>query len=98
MHFLASLLTGATALMSSWFGFSHHQIPQPVAAISITATSSAAFTSKPIYLSFDMDMNEPMYQKIKSDSKVWYNSALFTYLEQNHISATFFVSGLFAVA
>ncbi len=84
--------------MSSWFGFSHHQALQPVAATSITATSSTASISKPIYLSFDMDMNEPMYQKIKSEGKVWYDPALFAYLEQNHIPATFFVSGLFAVA
>ena len=66
--------------------------------LSISCTASVAHAQKTIYLTFDMDMNESMYQKTLVSGKEWYDPALFTYLEQNNIPATFFVSGLFAVA
>lgn len=84
--------------VSSWVGLSHQQVSPPAAAPATTATSSEAVPSKTIYLTLDMDMNELMYRKIRSAGKVWYDPAVFSYLEQNHIPATFFVSGLFAVA
>lgn len=70
------------------------------AAVFLLAIGSApfAYAQKTIYLTFDMDMNEPMYQKTTLSGKEWYDPALFAYLEQNHIPATLFVSGLFAVA
>jgi peptidoglycan/xylan/chitin deacetylase (PgdA/CDA1 family) len=45
-----------------------------------------------------MDMNQAMYKKTVATNKKWYDPALFSYLEQNNIEATFFVSGLFVVA
>ncbi len=85
-------------LISSWFGLSHRPPLHIAIATSTATTSSVATTSKTIYLSFDMDMNEPMYRKTLDTGKEWYNSALFAYLEQHNIPATFFVSGLFAIA
>jgi peptidoglycan-N-acetylglucosamine deacetylase len=61
-------------------------------------TSDAHMPGKQIYLTLDMDMDESMYAKTIATNEQWYDPALFTYLEQNHIPATFFVSGLFMVA
>ncbi len=65
---------------------------------SSTASSSPARGGKIIYFTFDMDMNELMYKKTITTGEKWYDPAVFAYLEQNHIPASFFVSGLFAVA
>lgn len=94
MRLLTALLVG----IASWFGLSHGRMPVPHATASATvvATSSASTPSKPIYLTFDLDMNGFMYQKTMQTGRVWYNPAVFTYLEQKRIPATFFVSGLFA--
>ncbi|MGH7240375.1 MAG: polysaccharide deacetylase family protein, partial [Candidatus Saccharimonadales bacterium] len=62
------------------------------------SSSSSASGHKTIYLTFDMDMNEFMYNKTLLTDKQWYDPAVFSYLEQHHIPASFFVSGLFAVA
>jgi peptidoglycan-N-acetylglucosamine deacetylase len=45
-----------------------------------------------------MDMDQAMYRKALQAGQQWYNPAVFTYLTENKIPATFFVSGLFAVA
>jgi peptidoglycan-N-acetylglucosamine deacetylase len=58
----------------------------------------AAHAEKTIYLTFDMDMDEAMYRKAVQAGQQWYNPAVFTYLQENKIPATFFVSGLFAIA
>ncbi len=97
MRFLSSIITGITIFASSWLGLPHHQL-QYASATSTTLTNPAASSSKIIYLTFDMDMDRSMYQKTEGTGKAWYNPALFRYLEQNNIPATFFVSGLFAVA
>lgn len=56
-------------------------------------------TGKTIYLTFDMDMDGTMYQKYREKIVAeWYDPALFIYLTENHIPATFFVSGLFIQA
>lgn len=68
------------------------------AFLLLMSIAPAAHAQKVIYLTFDMDMNEPMYQKTLANGKEWYDPALFSYLEQNTVPATFFVSGLFAVA
>lgn len=57
-----------------------------------------AHAERNIYLTFDMDMNGSMYAKTLATDKKWYDSALFDYLEQYNIPATFFASGLFIVA
>ncbi len=52
---------------------------------------------KVIYLTFDGDMTYHMLSQQKSGLvKRWYDPDLFSYLEQNHIPATFFITGLFA--
>ena len=63
-----------------------------------SASSSPARGGKIIYLTFDMDMNEFMYKKTITTGEKWYDPAVFAYLERNHVPASFFVSGLFAVA
>jgi peptidoglycan/xylan/chitin deacetylase (PgdA/CDA1 family) len=45
-----------------------------------------------------MDMNEAMYERTLTSGEKWYDPALFAYLEQTNVAATFFVSGLFALA
>lgn len=60
--------------------------------------AAAAHAEKTIYLTFDMDMNESMYRKALATGEKWYSPAMFTYLEENRIPATLFVSGLFATA
>jgi len=69
-----------------------------VVFFTVTSFAPPAHADKVIYLTFDMDMNGFMFQKTQKTAEQWYDSALFTYLEQNNIPATFFVSGLFAVA
>ena len=63
-----------------------------------SASSLSARGGKIIYLTFDMDMNEFMYKKTITTGEKWYDPAVFAYLERNHVPASFFVSGLFAVA
>jgi peptidoglycan-N-acetylglucosamine deacetylase len=100
MHLFVSFITGAALAASSWFGFA------PVSSFPAAATTAPpvastvalrfpAGSAKPLYLTFDMDMNGFMYRKTERTGKQWYDPAVFTYLEQNHIPATFFVSGLF---
>lgn len=69
-----------------------------IACILLLGFAPAAHAQKVIYLTFDLDMSQSMYKKAESTGEKWYNPALFTYLEEQHIPATFFVSGLFAVA
>jgi peptidoglycan/xylan/chitin deacetylase (PgdA/CDA1 family) len=57
-----------------------------------------AHADKTIYLTFDMDMDVAMYRKALQAGQKWYDPAVFTYLTENKIQATFFVSGLFAIA
>jgi peptidoglycan-N-acetylglucosamine deacetylase len=57
-----------------------------------------AHAEKTIYLTFDMDMNEAMYRKALQANEKWYDPALLAYLEEHKVPATFFVSGLFAIA
>lgn len=59
---------------------------------------SSPRAEKQIYLTFDMDMSGSMYRKTLATNEEWYTPGLFSYLEQNQIPATFFVSGLFVVA
>ena len=68
------------------------------APTSSDIASSSPRSGKVIYLTFDMDMNELMYKKTITTGEKWYDPAVFAYLEQHHIPASFFVSGLFAVA
>jgi peptidoglycan/xylan/chitin deacetylase (PgdA/CDA1 family) len=59
---------------------------------------ATAYGQKTIHLTFDMDMNEVMYERALTRGEKWYDPALFTYLEQSNVAATFFVSGLFVLA
>ncbi len=94
LSFMVSLVVGA----SSFLGLSHARpVTAAAAAASAAAASSLPATAtRPIYLSFDMDMNGFMYRKSLRTGRVWYDPALFAYLERNRIPGTFFVSGLFA--
>ncbi len=95
VSFVVSLAVGA----SSFLGFAHmHPHASAVAAPAGAALvrSASPIVVHPIYLSFDMDMNGFMYRKSRRTGRIWYDPALFAYLEQHHIPATFFVSGLFA--
>ena len=101
MRMLTSFLIGIASLASTWLGFQHVHAASVAAAARaapVASTTVAATTGKPIYLSLDLDMNGSMYRKIRSEGKVWYDPAVFAYLEQHKVPATFFVSGLFAVA
>jgi peptidoglycan/xylan/chitin deacetylase (PgdA/CDA1 family) len=64
----------------------------------VLGVAPAARAEKTIYLTFDMDMDETMYRKALQAGEKWYSPELLAYLEKNKIPATFFVSGLFAVA
>lgn len=71
----------------------HGQTITPVENLSTTVSTQS---KKVIYLTFDLDMNGRMYQKyLKNKSLKWYDPALFSYLEENNVKATFFLSGLF---
>ena len=53
--------------------------------------------SKKIYLTFDMDMNKHMHDRLSKNKLLkWYDPELISYLDKNNIQATFFISGLFA--
>jgi peptidoglycan/xylan/chitin deacetylase (PgdA/CDA1 family) len=76
-------------------------VPKLLAAIGFLfslGVAPAAHAEKTIYLTFDMDMDEEMYRKALQAGQQWYDPAVFTYLTENKIPATFFVSGLFAIA
>lgn len=64
----------------------------------ILGAAPIAHAQKMIYLTFDMDMSEAMYAKTVSTGEKGYDPSFFTYLQAQHIPATFFVSGLFATA
>ncbi len=100
MRMLTSFLIGIASLAPTWPGFQHVHAASVAAAASAApvASTTVAATGKPIYLSLDLDMNGLMYRKIRSEGKVWYDPTVFAYLEQRKVPATFFVSGLFAVA
>lgn len=52
---------------------------------------------KKIYLTLDMDMNASMERKhLNGQVQRWYDDGVFSYLAEQHVPATFFVSGLFA--
>ena len=54
-------------------------------------------SSKSIFLTLDADMNQNMYKRYQSHKvKLWYDPQIIKYLDDQHISTTFFVSGLFA--
>ncbi len=99
MRFLISLVVGVVTATSSLLGFAHTQVVHAVGTVPSTVSTETASSSsnsqKSIYLTFDMDMNGFMYRKTERTGRQWYDPALLTYLEQNRIPATFFVSGLF---
>lgn len=54
-------------------------------------------SGKTIFLTFDADMTPYMQKEQKLGLvKQWYDPALIEYLEKNNITATFFVTGMFA--
>lgn len=68
----------------------------PAAAHNVPE-KTAFSTSSVVYLTFDADMTPRMKRELQNGSvKQWYDPALITYLEQNHIPATIFVTGMFA--
>jgi hypothetical protein len=69
-----------------------------IALLFTLGVSTAARAEKTIYLTFDMDMNEAMYKKTAEAGEIWYRQGVFSYLQESKIPATFFVSGLFAIA
>lgn len=77
---------------------SAQQSPQAQAAAASTTSAVPPGPNKTIYLTFDMDMDESMYQKALNQKEHWYNPELFEYLESQNIPATFFASGLFLQA
>lgn len=70
-------------------------------ALAQTSSSSPALPKdeKVIYLTFDADMTPHMKNELLAGKiKAWYDPAIISYLEDNKIPATIFVTGLFAEA
>lgn len=77
----------------------HYRMISNVDADSVSAIVSPIKHDKPIYFTFDMDMTKSMYARYEKDkTKKYYDPNLITYLEDNNIGATFYVSGLFVKA
>ncbi|MEI6400517.1 MAG: polysaccharide deacetylase family protein [bacterium] len=59
--------------------------------------TQTATTEKVVYLTFDADMTPSMKDRFVSGQvSSWYSSVLVSYLIENHIPATIFVTGIFA--
>jgi peptidoglycan/xylan/chitin deacetylase (PgdA/CDA1 family) len=63
---------------------------------AILVKTTPVLDKKIIYLTFDADMTPSMKQKVASGKAQYYDPKLISYLETNHIPATFFVTGMFA--
>jgi peptidoglycan/xylan/chitin deacetylase (PgdA/CDA1 family) len=95
-----------SVLLDVWLYDSLNTVPaaqnSAQSQVQTATTSSIATTplgpNKTIYLTFDMDMDESMYQKALNQKELWYDPELFEYLESQNIPATFFASGLFLEA
>ena len=62
------------------------------------ANTQAQESRKTIYLTLDMDMNGKMYNQYLKQKTLGYDPSLLTYLKENNVKATFFLSGLFVKA
>lgn len=62
-----------------------------------TVQAQSHENSKILYLTCDADMTQSMLDKLKTKKvSSWYDPNIITFLKNNHIPATIFVTGLFA--
>ncbi|MGE5392696.1 MAG: polysaccharide deacetylase family protein [Candidatus Saccharibacteria bacterium] len=83
-----TILTAAITVMLSF-------LPKPAALQTEGVQPSAR--SSAIYLTFDADMTEGMEERQKAGQvKTWYDPEIISFLEEQNISSTIFVTGIFA--
>ena len=65
-------------------------VPEKISIIPAVQASG-----KVVYLTFDADMTYGMKRNVEAGLANYYDPELLKYLEDNHIAATFFVTGMF---